>query len=481
MCASLFLFHNHRNMLTEPTLSIDTLPPEIIDRTPEVRAFHSRDRWPLAAKRSPEEEADAQPEAVLFPSNTREVARIMQLATAENLRVVPFGAGSGVVGAAVPSHGELVMSLARLNHHGEPDETNLTVTAGAGLPAMELEESLNRRGYTLGHYPQSLPLASVGGLVATRSTGTFSNKYGGIEQLVLALQAVLADGTVIDYPHLPRAAMGPDTQQLFIGAEGTLGVITSVTLRIFPLPEQRRFHGYRFPDIDSGLACLQTFNRLHLRPAVLRLYDAEEAKGLYGRANVDPGGALLITGHEGVGEMVAAEFQRTTAEVERHGGISLGDGIGEAWEQHRYDASWLEVGNDGAGKYADAIEVAVAWSELAPIYHAVTEAIRPLCARTMAHYSHFYSTGGCLYFILFIDEPDPEEARRRYLECWRLVMEITARHHGALSHHHGVGRARAASLPAQWGSALKVYERVKQILDPNNQLNPGKFPQGLSQ
>jgi len=462
-------------MLVQTDSPLDSLPPEIVNRDPEVRAIHSRDRWPLAGKRSPEEDANSMPDAVLFPSCTEEVSRIMRIATEGKMRVVPFGAGSGVVGAAIPERGELVLSLSRLSDLGEPDERNLTITAGAGLPAIKLEESLNSRGYTLGHYPQSLPLATVGGLVATRSTGTFSNKYGGIERLVLALEIVLADGEVVTYPTLPRAAMGPDTMQLFIGAEGALGIITQVTLRIFPMPEQRAFHGFRFPDVDTGLQCLQQLSRLHLRPAVLRLYDPEEARNLYGRAGVSDGGALLITGHEGVREMVAAEFQRTSAEIARHGGLDLGAEIGDAWEQHRYDASWLEVGNDGPGKYADAIEVAVEWEWLGPIYHAVTEAIRPLTSRTMAHYSHFYSTGGCLYFILFIDCADPGEARRRYLECWKIVMEITARYQGALSHHHGVGRARAGVLQQQWGSAWTVLNRLKRALDPDLILNPGKL------
>jgi alkyldihydroxyacetonephosphate synthase len=455
------------------------LPPEIIQHGKAVLEEHSRDRWPLAAKRTPEEEAATQPEAVLFPRSTEEVAQILQAARAGNVALVPYGGGSGVVGSAVPASGQWVLSLKNLNAHGEPDQRNLCVTVGAGLPAIELEEALNRRGYTLGHYPQSLPLAAVGGLVATRSTGTFSNKYGGIEHLVLGLEAVLADGTVVRFPNLPRAAMGPDTQQLFIGAEGTLGVITQVTLKIFPMPEQRLFHGFRFADLESGLACLEAANRLHLRPAVLRLYDPEESKNLYSRADVPAGGCLLITGHEGITEMVDAEFQRMQALTSEHGGESLGNGIGDAWESHRYDAGWLEIGNDGPGKFADAIEVAVSWQNLAAIYHEVHAAIAPLCSRLMAHYSHFYSTGGCLYFILFIDEPDPAEARRRYLKCWELVMEVTARFGGALSHHHGVGRARGASLPTQWGSALEIYQRVKTALDPENRMNPGKFPGGL--
>jgi alkyldihydroxyacetonephosphate synthase len=462
-----------------PTHSPAQKPPsEIIERGQEVLEQYSRDRWPLAAKRTPEEEAAALPEAVLFPRDTGEVATVLRAAKAENRRVVPYGGGSGVVGSAVPSRGEWVLSLRDLKQHQAPDEKNLRVTVGAGLPAIELEEALNNAGYTLGHYPQSLPLASVGGLVATRSTGTFSNKYGGIEDLVLGLRAVLADGTVVEYPPLPRAAMGPDTMQLFIGAEGSLGVITEVTLKIFPLPEARVFHGFRFRDIDTGLTCLESANRLHLQPAVLRLYDAEEAKNLYQRVNLPAEGCLLITGHEGVEEMTQAELRRFSQVVEEHQGESLGNEIGEAWEGHRYNADWLDEGNDGPGKFADAIEVAVDWQHLGAIYHEVRAAIHPLCSRVMAHYSHFYSTGGCLYFILFIDETDPIEARRRYLECWEKVMSVTARLGGALSHHHGVGRARAACLPAQWGSALEVYRRVKQRLDPENKMNPGKFPGG---
>ncbi len=456
---------------------LDSLPTEIASRDPVVLASHSRDRYPLATKRGPAEEAAAQPSAVLFPTSATQLQDIVRRANQAKLPLVPYGAGSGVVGAAIPTRNELVVSAARLNDIGDPDERNLHMRVGAGAIAADVEAKLNACGFTLGHYPQSLPLASMGGLIATRSTGTFSNRYGGIEQLVLGLEVILPDGQPVSLPARPRAAMGPDLTQLFIGSEGALGFIVEATLRIFPLEERRSFHGYRFPSVKEGLDSIESANRIQLRPAVLRLYEPTEADILLGKAKLPSGGALLIVGEAGPSEIVQAAMLRFDSIARDHHGEALGSEIGELWEQHRYDASWLDDGNDGPGKFADAIEVSASWSELGPLYHALMTALQPLASRVMAHYSHFYSDGGCLYAIIFIEDSDPQSARQRYLACWDAVMDIAQRHGGSLSHHHGVGLARAKRFadPSISPSSI-IWRRIKSALDPHGLLAPGKLP-----
>ncbi len=432
---------------------------------------HARDAWPLARKWSEQEIASHRPGVVVSPVSEEEVAQVVRSAPA-TAAIVAYGAGSGVTGAAVPPQDALVIDLRKMSAVVDFDPVNCTVTVGAGILAGELEKFLGERGFTLGHYPQSLHLATMGGLVSTRSSGTFSSKYGSIEQLVLGLRVVLATGEAVEIRPTVRSATGPELMHLFIGAEGTLGIITQVTVRIFPRAGMRWFGGYALPSIAQGVEAVRSLFAKHLRPAVLRLYDGVEAQGLYGRVGRHEQRPLLIIGHEGCEEMAIAERDVAGRLIREQGGEALGAAIGDAWEAHRYDASWIEVGNEGPRRMADAIEVAAPWSQLAPLYDRVMREVGPLCSRAMAHYSHFYSTGGCMYFIFFVEKDQPRDTYRR---VWDRVMDITHELGGTASHHHGVGLVRSDRMAAEWGNALELLKKVKGALDPDNRMNPGKL------
>src|SRR5215467_3983068 len=195
----------------------------------ERNAAH--DLWPLALMRAragaPPPDAD-----VARPTSHEEVAAALR----SGRRVVPMGGASGVCGALAPDPGDLVLDLRGLDRV-EIDERNLMVRAGAGVNGLDLERRLNERGLTLGHFPSSLPVAAVGGLVSTRSSGQESTRHGGIEDLVVGLAVVLADGTVVRARPHPETAAGPPLHQLFVGAEGALGVVVEVVLRVRRLPE----------------------------------------------------------------------------------------------------------------------------------------------------------------------------------------------------------------------------------------------------
>lgn len=443
----------------------------VLSTSSSDRLGHARDMWPLAGKWSERELEEHSPRAVARPRSEEEVSRLVK-ALHGKAAIVPFGAGSGVTGAAVPSSDAVVIDLRDINAVVDFDPVNFMVTAGAGMLAGDLEKFLSERGFTLGHYPQSLHLATIGGLVSTRSSGTFSSKYGSIEALVLGLRVVLPSGEVMGFRPAVRSATGPELMQLFVGAEGTLGIITEATLRIFPKPDVRWFGGYALQDLVGGLEAVRMLFASHLRPAVLRLYDGTEAQGLYGRAGISDERPLLIIGHEGAEPIVAAEREVAARLIGRQGGEPLGTTIGDAWEAHRYDASWLDVGNAGPRRMADAIEVAAPWTQLAPLYQSVMAAIEPLCSKAMAHYSHFYSTGGCIYFIFFVEGDDPVPA---YREVWTRVIDKTLEHGGTISHHHGVGLARADSMRREWGPAHGLLQTIKRAIDPDNRMNPGKL------
>jgi alkyldihydroxyacetonephosphate synthase len=448
---------------------------DAVSTDPDVLRAHGKDAWPLAAKWNYTEAGEHLPACVVMPADASGVIQCVQIATGHGRAMVPYGAGSGVTGAAVPPASAVVVDLRALNELVALDEDNFMVTTGPGMIGGHLEHWLGERGYTLGHYPQSLHLASMGGLVSTRSTGTFSSKYGGIEDLLLGLEAVLPDGELITLRPTPRSAAGPNLAQLFVGAEGAFGLITQVTVRIYRKAERLALGGYAFDHLSSAVAAVREAYGRHVPAAVLRLYDSIEAEGLYKRVGENLGKPLLITGHEGVSEIAEAE-QKVFAEIAvGHGATPLGEAIGKAWEAHRFDASWLTQGNDGPTRMADAIEVAVSWSGLVPLYDDLMKTVAPQCSKAMGHYSHFYTTGACLYFIFFVEGEDTQEVRTRYTQIWDTVMTRVLAAGGTIGHHHGVGLARAARLPDELGSGHILLSRLKHALDARNLMNPGKF------
>jgi len=456
-----------------------TAQPNLTNPASRPAADYACDAWPLAAKWSADERAMHTPATVRQPRSVQELRAILADARAHGVKVLAYGAGSGVCGAAIPSGATLVIDMRALNQIIAFDPQAMTVTVGAGLLGGELEDWLNQQGYTCGHYPQSLHVSTVGGWLATRGTGTFSNKYGGIENLVYSAEVMIADGTLLTFGRAPRSAAGPRLLELFLGSEGTLGIITEVTLKIFTLPEKQSYAVYRYARLEEGLASVrQMFNR-HCAPALTRLYDAAESAHLChtnGIAAADAdSGCLLILGSTGHAALVEAESQASHEIALAHGAQALGPTLGERWHRSRYHAAWLEA-NQAAHIIADSIEVAAPWPAIMPLYHAVTRAIAPHVSSQMAHLSHFYSTGTMIYFIFSINEAEPGLLRQRYLRVWEMVTQAALQHSGTVTHHHGVGLARRAMLEQEIGAAsADLLRGIKALVDPDQLLNPGKL------
>jgi alkyldihydroxyacetonephosphate synthase len=269
-----------------------------VSTDPDLLARMGSDTWPLRLVQAVLGRSPNRPLAVVRPTNATEVATAVRVLAKHEVAVVPRGGGSGVVGGADAPSDAVVLDLGALDEIISLDEDNLQVCVGAGVGLAALEAWLHERGYTTGHYPQSIALAQVGGLVATRSSGQFSSKYGSIEDLVLGLEVVLPDGEIVRMSPAPRRAVGPDLRALWIGSEGTLGVITEVTLKVVPLPEERRTQAFALPSFAHGLVGMRKFMRVGWRPAVVRLNDAYEAQRGFAES-LEPGEVILLLLSEG--------------------------------------------------------------------------------------------------------------------------------------------------------------------------------------
>jgi alkyldihydroxyacetonephosphate synthase len=448
---------------------------EEVDTDPYSRADEGRDWWPLSMTWALSGQVPAMAAAIARPASTKQVAAVLRCCAEEGVPVTPTAGRSGVCGASVPVFGGVAIDLTRLRGILSVDNESLLLEVLPGTFGDALEQELREaHGLTLGHWPQSIALSTVGGWLACRSAGQYSTRYGKIEDMVAGLEVVLADGTVVRTGGTgPRSATGPDLTQLFVGSEGTLGVITAATLRAHPAPNGEERSAWLFASFDEGLESCRRVVRRGATPAVLRLYDKVESARSFEVAD----GNLLVVLDEGEPALVGVTLGIVADECSRSGAERADSELVGRWLAHRNDVSGLES-LVKRGIVVDTIEIAARWSSLKAIYHDGIEALMAIAGNraTSVHQSHAYTDGACLYFT-FAGGPfdSPSAAERFYSRSWDSAMNVTSRHGGSLSHHHGIGINRAKYLPGALGAAFAVLESVKRSLDPGGILNPGKL------
>lgn len=435
-----------------------------------TRAESSRDWWPLAMIWATQGEVPQRAAAVARPGSAAEVAAVLRVCNEAKVPLTVAAGRSGVCGASVPVFGGVVLDLTALSGIVDVDDTSMLLDVRAGTFGDALEAELRaNHGVTVGHWPQSMTLATVGGWLACRGAGQYSTRYGKIEDIVVGLDVVLADGRTIHTGGQPRQAVGPDLTQLFVGSEGTLGVITGARLQLHPTPPAERRAAFAFDDFGAGLDACRRILRRGATPAVLRLHDVAEAA----RFGVE-GSHLVLVLDEGDPALIDAVMAVVGEECAT--GTPLdGDAVVGRWLEHRNDVAALET-MITKGYVVDTMEVAGPWATLPAIHRAASDAIGavPGTLITTCHQSHAYPDGACLYFT-FAAKVDPADRERYYLAAWDAGTRAVLDAGGALSHHHGIGLNRARFVADALGPAYDVLAGVKQSLDPNGILNPGKF------
>lgn len=431
----------------------------------------SRDWWPLAMHWSLAGQVLQRAAVVARPVDTAQVSAVLALCNGAGVPVTPAGGRSGVLGASIPLFGGVLLDLTAMQGIVSVDDISGIVEVLPGTFGPDLEDELRaNHGLTIGHFPQSFDIATVGGWVACRGAGQYSTRYGKIEQMVVGLEVVLADGTITRTGGFPAGAQGPDLSQLFIGSEGTLGVVTRVWLRAHPLPPAERRSAFAFDTFGGGVDACRRILRRGATPAVLRLYDAAESqRGQGGDGNY----CVLLVLDEGDAGLVDATM--SIVEQECAGAASLSVDLVEKWMRHRNDTSALQA-LTRKGFVVDTLEIAAPWAALADIFREVPLAMMavPHARAATCHLSHSYLDGACLYFT-FAATPPPDEVEATYIALWDAGQRAVLAHGGNLSHHHGVGLNRARFVPQALGSALPVLQTLKAALDPMGIMNPGKM------
>lgn len=438
------------------------------------------------------------PDAVLLPADPEVVAATLQACAESGIAVVPYGGGTSVVGGVEALSGSfnavVSLDLSRLRAVAV-DPTSLTARLGPGLRGPEAESLLGARGLTIGHFPQSWRYATIGGFAATRSAGQASSGYGRFDELVTSIEMQTPSGPIRTL-RTPHTAAGPALRELVVGSEGTLGVITDVTVRLRRAPTVRRYEAWMASGFEEGADCLRGLVQSGSAPDVLRLSDREETRvamaqasagvtrrlaDLYLAARRRRDGCLIICGWEGERAEVAARRERTVRRLRSTGAAGLGSAPGQSWLRGRFDGPYLRDSLIENGVMAETLETSHTWSSLQRLYRDVRRAISASLtsgggrALVMCHISHVYRDGASLYFTFIAPQRIGAE-----IEQWRQVKaaacEAIVAAGGTVTHHHAVGTDHAPYMPAEVGRlGVEALGALKASFDPTGVMNPGKL------
>lgn len=442
----------------------------------EDRLCYSRDITPISYKwmkiyKLPPYLCDC----VIRPVDSVQIKNVFQFSNDFKVPVTIYGGGSGTVGGVFPLEGGITLDMSKFNKILYLDKKSELVTVEAGMIGDKLEKVLNLSGYTMRHFPQSLKSATIGGLIATKSVGQFSTKYGGIENILIGLDVMLPNGKIIKTTRTPRTSTGPDLKNLFIGSEGMFGVILNATLKIIKIPEKMVFRSYLCKEFYDGINAIREILQSGILLPVVRLYNQEESELKFKKLGLDKVGTLLILCFEGKEGIVNAEIEEVEKITRNNSLEYIGEEIGKMWFEHRFDTKGIMEYNRMDGGISDAIEISVNWSEIDNLYSKVIEYFKTRQIKFAAHLSHIYSSGASIYFIFYKKGDSEKDAIELFHKTWEEVLNITLDNKGSISHHHGIGIVKKELLKKETGYGYDLITSIKNLIDPNKILNNGKI------
>ena len=418
---------------------------------------------------------------VVWPASALEVAQVVRVASDHRVPVVPRGGGSGTQGGTFALHGGIALDLTRMDRVLEVDTRSLTVHAQAGITGPALERQLVPHGLTLAHYPGSYHFgATLGGFLAARGSGVASTKYGKPEDMVLQVEVAVPPGRLVSTLPVPSHASGPGLLQLMVGAEGTLGVLTSATMRVDPVPEVRRFASFAFADVFAGLEAGRRVMTQRWRPAVMRLYDHADRSKLNDILGTDLEGSLLLVVCDGDQRLADLELEAITGICVGQGGHDLGPVPARTWWDGKYEPYAKGKAPEPPTIFGTTDTVCT-YDKIADLYRAkkktIEEGFAEHGARYTAHFSHWYPWGTMVYDRFYVDDPpqDPAAALELHDQLWDAAVRTSLANGGVINEHHGVGVKLGRFMREQHADFWPYLLGIKATLDPDGIMNPGKL------
>jgi alkyldihydroxyacetonephosphate synthase len=486
---------------TVPDTRLETHP--LINTDPEIRVRHARGQSLPDWLDMHSGNVDTFPDGVALPESSEEVRELLDYASRKNLTVIPYGGGTSVVGHINPEQSEtpvLTIDMGRMNSMLSIDIESQLATFGAGTPGPIVEKELKKHGYTLGHFPQSWELSTLGGWVASRSSGQQSLHYGRIENMFAGGKIETLKGT-LDIPTIPASSAGPDIREMILGSEGRMGIITEVAIRITPLPEEEKFQVVFFPSWNVGIGVARELIQQRVALSMVRLSNPLETTSLlYMGAGSDSSGVaalekalsekgigsgkvMMTLGVTGTARHCKEAYQLAIDHCNAHGGVSDDSGIGENWAHGRFRAPYLRDPLGSEGYAADTMETAVDWSKVSKAAENIESAIRTALSdegeqvHVYTHLSHVYGQGSSIYTTYLFRLGDTyEKGMGRWIKLKQAGAEQIVAIGGTISHQHGVGQDHKRYLKSEKGElGIAAINNLCELFDPKGQMNPGKL------
>lgn len=456
-----------------------------------ARATHAYGKTYLDLIRLRDEIIENPPDAVIYPRNEEDIKKIISWCNENKIPLIPFGGHSSVTRGLECLNGGISLDITQhFNKVLKINEINSTAIVQTGIYGPALEDFLNKRGYTCGHFPQSFEFSTLGGWIVTRGAGQQSTSYGKIEDMIIASRFVTPTG-VLQTREYPAASIGPDLDQIIAGSEGAFGVLTVVTLKIRKyLPQNNRYFSFLFKDFESALETMRlTMQGQFGYPSMFRLSDPEETdvafkiKNFEGTA-LDYGLRFLgykplkrcllyvsTVGNREYGKVIQTMISHI---ARRKGALSMGAKPALKWLAQRYSSAYLRDPLMDIGIRVDTLETAVPWEKIKLVWQETIKAIKIAeNAVSMIHISHVYENGANLYFTFLTKMSDNNEIED-YLAYQKTIIDAIHENGGSLSHHHGIGKMLGTWMESEVGqTGMELLTALKKHFDPNNIMNPG--------